>query len=223
MRMSCIRRWSSVVFFLVCTTALAAVEDNTAWTLVEDSDGIQVFKKEIPGSDVIAFRGETMIEASAEKLWWVLEDAKHEHEWVDRLAVNVVLEQFGPYDRVQYQSFDLPWPISDRDFVYRAVCTQPKEGLFRIVLNSVEHPKSSSSTGVRGDIIESSIILERKGPNLTYVIVEILSDPKGLIPVWLINLLQESWPRETLVGMRKQVTKSFVSESALPEISPPPL
>lgn len=221
MRMSCIRMWFPIAFLLVSTAAVANSDPSSGWTLLEDSDGIQVFKKEIPGSDVIAFQGKTTIEASAEKLWWVLEDAKHEHEWVDRLAVNVVLEQSSPFERVQYQSFDLPWPISDRDFVYRATCSQPEKGVFHILLNSVEHSKSPRSTGVRGDIIESSIILEKKGEDLTHVTVEILSDPKGLIPVWLVNLLQESWPRETLIGMRNQIKKPFVSELALPDIPEP--
>ena len=60
MRMSCIRMWYPIALLAITTAALANTDPGSGWTLLEDSDGIQVFKKEIPGSDVIAFQGKTM-------------------------------------------------------------------------------------------------------------------------------------------------------------------
>ena len=32
-------------------------------------------------------------------------------------------------------------------------------------------------------------------------------DPKGWIPKWLVNMIQEDWPRNTILGWKKQAAK----------------
>lgn len=46
----------------------------------------------------------------------------------------------------------------------------------------------------------------------TRVSVEIQADPMGLIPKWIANFFQRSWPRKTLEGIRNQVAKADVIE-----------
>lgn len=202
------------VFFLTTSSALAA--ESSAWEKIDEAEGIQVFRKDMPGSDIVAFKGAGIVDASMEKIFWVLCDAEHEEEWVEMLIDNYVMVEHSPFDRVQYQNFDLPWPLSDRDFVYRAVATMDKQGRLNLVLNSVEHPKQPPTKGVRAEIMSSGFVLTRRPDGKTFVEVSIFSDPKGILPNWVINLVQESWPMETMLGIRKQVQKSFVKEAALP-------
>jgi hypothetical protein len=186
------------------------------WEKIDEADGIKVFRKEVPGSPLVAFRGEGMISAPLEKLLWVLADNAHRTEWVDRLKKSVVLQTNGSYEYIVYQHFGLPFPISDRDYVYRGKATRDKNGVVTLDISSVTHPKAPATVGVRANVIGSRYVLTPKGPDKTYVVVEIHTDPKGAIPTWLVNLIQKSWPMKTLQNMRTQVAKPFVKRLELP-------
>jgi hypothetical protein len=191
-----------------------------AWEKIDDEDGIKVFRKEVPDSPLVAFRGEGMIAAPLEKLLWVLADNAHRTDWVDRLKKSVILSTTGDYDYVLYQHFSLPFPISDRDYVYRGRATRDKHGVVTLDLSSVTHPKAPPTVGVRANLIGSRYVLTPKGPDKTYVVVEVHTDPKGAIPTWLVNLIQKSWPMKTLKGLRAQVKKPFVKRLELPPDEP---
>jgi hypothetical protein len=202
---------SGLAFFLVSGKASAA-----AWEKIDDENGIKVFRKDVPGSQLVAFRGEAMISAPLEKLLWVLADNAHRTDWVDRLKKSVVLATSGRYEFIVYQHFGLPFPISDRDYVYRGRATRDQHGVVTLAIASVTHPKAPATIGVRANLIGSRYVLTPKGPDKTYVVVEVHTDPKGAIPTWLVNLIQKSWPMKTLKGLRAQVTKSFVKRLELP-------
>jgi len=211
-----VRLIALILVMLSGSNVYSATEEP--WEKIDEDQGIQVFRKAMPGSDIVAFRGTGLVDASIEKIFWVLCDAAHEEQWVEMLIENYVMEQITPFDRVQYQNFDLPWPLSDRDFVYRAVATRDEAGRLHLVLNSVGHPKTPKTKGVRADIMKSGFTLSSRPDGKTLVEVSIFSDPKGILPAWVINLVQESWPMETMIGIRKQVKKEFVKKAVLPPL-----
>jgi hypothetical protein len=198
-----------------CLNAFGSI--NAHWESISEKDGVSVFKTEVPGTKVVGFRGETTIYASAEKVMNVLLDNDHRKEWVDRLKESKVLEQVGPFEYVIYQEFALPWPLKNRDFIYRGKAERDKDGRVILTLRSEELKNAPKTTGVRAELKESRYIITPIGKFKCKLEVEILSDPKGSIPVWLVNLIQKSWPAKTLGAIKTQVEKSFVSEVALPE------
>jgi len=199
-----------------CVTAtLPLTAWAASWKKIDDEDGIAVFKQSVPGSGLHAFRGTAMVNAPMAKLMWVLADNKHRTDWVDRLKKSVVLEKKSDYDFIVYQHFGSPAIVSDRDFVYRARAHLRKDGSTVLNIVSVKHPKAPKTVGVRGELKHSSYVLTPKG-NKTHVEVTVHLDPKGSLPSWIVNLVQKSWPRKTLLGLRKQVKKPFVGKMALP-------
>ena len=205
------RAWAlAIVSTLLSDTALA-------WEQIDEGDGIRVYKKDIPNSDLVAFRGDSLIDAPIEKVLWVLGDNKYRTEWVDRLKFSKILEQKGPYEYIVYQHFGLPFPASDRDYVYRGKAVKAGVGKVVLLLESVEHPKAPETVGVRARLVRSRYELIAKGKDQTIVIVEIQTDPKGWIPSWLVNMIQKSWPRKTLTALKKQVRKPYVQRMRLPD------
>ncbi len=198
-----------------CLNALGSINPN--WESISEKDGISVYKTEVPGTKVVGFRGETTIYASAEKVMNVLLDNDHRKDWVDRLKESTVLEEVGPFEYVIYQEFALPWPMKNRDFVYRGKAEREKNGRVILTLRSEEFKSAPKTTGVRAELKESRYIITPVGKFKCKLEVEILSDPKGSIPIWLVNLIQKSWPAKTLGAIKSQVEKPFVSEVALPE------
>ena len=86
--------------------------------------------------------------------------------------------------------------------LFRAFDTDAS-GAVELVMTSCEHPKAPPTVGVRADLMRSAYRLEPLGAGKTRFSVEIHTDPKGSIPTWLVNMLQKSWPLETLSAVRR--------------------
>ena len=188
------------------------------WEQIDDDQGIVVFKKDLPSTPLHAFRGRGLIEAPMGKLIWVMGDNSHRTEWVDRLKKSVILEQEDAYSSIVYQQFSTPALVAERDFVYRARASSRPDGSAILEIASVAHAKAPPTVGVRGELRDTSYVFTPKGPNSTLVEVSVVTDPKGSLPKWVVNMIQKSWPMNTLTSLREQVKKPFVGT-----MPPPPI
>jgi hypothetical protein len=46
-----------------------------------------------------------------------------------------------------------------------------------------------------------------RGKTKTKLTVEVHTDPKGMLPSWLVNAIQKGWPSKTLNGLVKRARK----------------
>ena len=122
---------------------------------------------------------------------------------------------FSDQSCIDVIEISLPWPISDRDYVYHAKATNQGESVI-LSIKSMTHRKAPKTVGVRAHLHRCTYTLVPKDGNRTHVTVEVHTDPKGILPNWLVNLIQKKWPIKTLSGIRRQVTKSFVKPKARP-------
>ncbi len=201
---------------LLAVVCLVAVDAHAAgWEKIDDEAGIVTYKKDVPGSSFLAFKGIATIDAPIEKILFVLADNAHRTEWLDRLKTSRVLEQKSPYEYVVYQHYGAPPLVSDRDYVIFGRATQNAKGQVVLRMWSVEHAKAPETVGVRGKLHRSSYVLTPRGKK-TEVIVEIHTDPMGMLPGFVVNLIQKSWARNTLTALANQVKKPHVKAIALP-------
>jgi hypothetical protein len=186
------------------------------WEKIGEQEGITTFRKEIPGSPIVAFRGEAVIEDSMAKIAGVLEDVPREIEWMADVGTSYNIEITNEADRWEYNLTKTPWPLKNRDFVVHTLISFKKgpEPVLHIQMNSGENSKKPvTSDAVRGELMDSSFVLKSIGKNRTYFTCEIHADPKGIIPKWVVNLFQKSWPFDTITGLRKQLKKSDIKEN----------
>jgi hypothetical protein len=224
-RRSLIARSISALLLVLAVVAPVAADDlvavpEPAWESVDEADGIAVFRRDVPGSPLVAFKGVTTIEASIDKVLWVLVDNEHKTEWVDMCTESRVLERISDHEVVIYQRFSLPWYLSDRDYVYRARAVPEEHGAIRLVMSSCEHAAAPATVGVRGRLVESCYLLTPLGDNRTRVSVEIQTDPCGMVPDTLVNLVQREWPLKTLRGVRRQCRQAYCGRYPLPQAAP---
>ena len=90
-------------------------------------------------------------------------------------------------------------------------------GAVTLHMFSVEHAGAPESVGVRAELVDSRYQLTPLPGGRTRVEVEIPTDPRGAMPVWIVNLIQRTWPRDTLVGIRNQLAKPWVRDHPLPD------
>ena len=83
----------------------------------------------------------------------------------------------------------------------------------------VEHPGAPATVGVRGKSAGSFYLLKMGGDGQkTFVQVDVIDDPGGMIPSWIVNAARADWPATILNGIRRQVRERYVESHALPQV-----
>ncbi len=205
---------AGLVLSLCSVPAYARDWAKDGWEFVSEGNGIKVFLKNYPNSAIRGVAGETLVDASIGKVLWMMVDHPHKPEWINRFKEAHTIEDIPPASNIQYSSFELPFPVSDRDFVFRNdFSVSPEFKGVVIDVKSVSDKREPERRGVvRGEIVRGRYILIPQANGKTLLQAEYLANPKGSIPSWLINFFQKEWPYKTLDAMRKQLKKPYIQE-----------
>lgn len=204
--------------FLDPTPGRADSSRAPQWEEVSDSDGIKVFSKEIPGSDVLAFKGESTLDYPIVRVTSVLKDGDRQVEWMPSLKASRVLTMdVKSQSQVQYNLLAMPWPLSDRYLVTKGIGEVDKEkGIVHIKMQSTDDPPLDEPERVKAYIFNSEFVLRpADGGKRTFMVIEIHTDPKGQIPKFLVNFFQRSWPRQFFEALAKQLQRRDVKDDPL--------
>src|SRR5206468_13112438 len=115
---------------------------------------------------------------------------------------------------VEYDHFNTPFIIKDRDFVIHCkMSVDPAKQGIVVAMKSVVDPSIPPTRYVRGELIDSEYVMKPiEGGKKTWFEGEIQVDPKGSVPKWLVNWTQSSWPIDTIEALRKQAKKPDIKE-----------
>jgi hypothetical protein len=154
----------------------------------------------------MAFRGEGVMDVPIATLVSLLLDDDKATEWVDLQAEHWVISQASTDDKVLYERYDLPFPIDDRDYVISQKASYDEANwVFTLDFESVSDPaKPPSDCCVRAMAYRTFWRLTKVDDWSTKVEVEVHTNPKGMLPAWLINMIQKDWPWKTISGLVKR-------------------
>ena len=210
-----------VFFILVFALSACKTTSGTKWIEInqeplDDNEKseftIIVEKKNSPEDEVNTYRGTTTMPMSIERIAYVLDDTESKTKWVSRLKQENRLEgnPFS-YRSIAYQHYNLSWPVSDRDYVIESkwsVMKDKKLPTVSLSIKSIVRDSVPEIEGrVRGQLYRLVYKLEKLESNQTRVTVEIMVNPKGLLPNFMINLIQKDWPITTLRQLNIQALK----------------
>lgn len=201
---------SAAAFTLVAAPASVSASDKGKWEFVSSSDGVRVYRKEVPGSGVFAFKGEMIANIPIGKVIAAYADTNLRRDWVDRWHSDAELDVRSSTERTFWIRFGLPWPVSDRDYVLHLNAHMDHDKReFVARLNSVDHAKKpKQDCCVRGKAFGTFYRFTAiPGTEKTKVYVEVHTDPQGLLPGWLVNIIQKEWPRKTLAKLVQRARK----------------
>jgi hypothetical protein len=184
------------------------------WEKIGDSDGIGVYRREVPGSPLIAFKGEGYVNASIIRVASVLVDSDRAPEWVDSLTESKIIRWVSETETVHYDHIATPIILKDRDFVSTCKLTfDPQRKNVTLKINAIKDVLAPETSYVRGELLHSSFSLtSAERGTKTFVVAEIHADPKGSVAHWIVNLFQKRWPHNTLTRLRAQVAKPDIKE-----------
>lgn len=207
---------------LTLLTALLSMQAHAApipadipWEQVGETDGITTFKREVPGAEVLAFRGVGVIDASPAKIASIIIDTTRAPEWVEDLESASVIRWLNPSSYVEYDHIGTPFIMKDRDFVSIVeMKLDAEKRQFTIHYKSTEDADAPKTSYVRGDLQDTTFVLTELEGHKTQLDGAILADPKGSVPKWIVNFFQKDWPVDTFKSLRKQAAKSDVKVDA---------
>lgn len=203
---------------LICTallwgTALSAQEE---WKLKTQREGIDVFTRNVADSKIKAIRIKCSINATLSQLVAVILDIDASGEWVPGTKSAVLLQQTSSTELFYYSEIRFPWPASNRDYVAHLTVSQDPHS--RVVTiqstNLPDHvPVKKGIVRVLRATGKWTIIPKEK--NRMDVEYELLADPGGSIPAWVVNLLSTKSPLEAFTKLRLQVQKPAYKNAKL--------
>lgn len=210
--------------------ATAGFAQEGSWENIGTFDGVKVWRKQVPGSELFAFKGEITTNLHIGKIMTTFLDRDQRKFWVDRFKEQKMIEKASPMDELYWIHFELPFPMTDRDYVLKAtgqVDTANK--VFTARIKSVtDGRKPADDCCVRAEAKGTYYKFEALPGEKTKLTVEVHTDPKGSLPDWLINLIQKKWPSKTLSGLitraraQNQIHPEFANWHDAPAAAPAP-
>ena len=180
------------------------------WEKIGTFDNVKVSRKTVKGSPLFAFRGITEANIPLDILIGTFTDPKQRRHWVDRYDEHVTFKK-TELSETYWIHFKLP-VVSDRDYVLKSDAIVDKDkGIIQVKIKSVKHDKYPPKCCVRAEVKGTYYKFTALSPTRTRLEVEVHTDPKGLLPSWVVNLIQEKWPSKTLSRLITHALKNKVS------------
>jgi hypothetical protein len=209
-----LQRGRTAWLLLALVVLLAGPGHASEWrSMLETSDGIQIYKKEATDSGLIEFRGVGIVEAPLPLVASVIFDTDRRVQWIKGLKESRIIRWEGQDSFIEYDHIDMPTFFSDRDFVSRVLISSD-QGKREVVFQfyPADDPSASFTGYLRGEVINMTFALRSDDHDTrTRVDAEFLCDPKGWIPSWLVNFFLRDWPKTTFRGLRKEVLKPGIT------------
>ena len=176
-----------------------------------------MFTRNVADSKIKAIQIRSVINASLSQLVAVILDIDATAEWAPGTKSAVILQRPGPAELYYYSEVRFPWPASNRDFVaHLRVMQDPVTKTVTVHSANIPDraPLKKGVVRVLHAVGKWTIVPKEK--NRLEVLYELLADPGGSIPAWVVNLLSTRSPLEAFTRLRAQVTKPAYQNIKLP-------
>jgi hypothetical protein len=191
----------SIGFF---PTGLYAAE--YPWQLSLKEDGITVYTRKVEGSPILQFKADMILDVPLDKVVSFFENEKIIPQWFHQCTRAELLEASGPDQKVLYFVVHLPWPVTERDSVFRRVRSVDKTtGIVIYHATALPDRLPLAKGKVRVQALNSIWRFTPLEGGRTEIYFDQHSDPGGFIPPFIVNKLVVDMPLHSFRNMRKMI------------------
>jgi START domain-containing protein len=185
--------------------AAAPATETAEWTELEKSNGIAVYTRPFAGSAFPEVRASGAVCATLPQLVGFVEDVAAFEQWIPDTAEARLLERPTPRTQIYYIRTSMPWPVKDRDMIYRLSETTNSSSITRISVG-IEglpdylpvDPHAMRMSGVSG---RWSFV---QADGRTRIDLDMHIEPGGGVPNWLARQRIVGTPTKMLTNLRKR-------------------
>lgn len=113
----------AVALLPAMTAASTTLPGENDWTARKNNQNLQLYTREITGSDFIAVKVTALVNATIEKVADAFGDGDGCSGWQAMCKASTVVEVVSDRERYIHLVLDLPWPLSDRDMIIHSTST----------------------------------------------------------------------------------------------------
>lgn len=179
------------------------------WEVSKQKHGITVYTRETKESSIKEFRAVTKVKASLKSLTALINDPKAGTSLYFQCSKVKALKQKGPTTSYIYSVMDMPWPLSDRDFIaYRTLTQNKKNNAVTLKFKGIPNYMPSKPGMVRMAKLKGYWRLTPGKKGFVNVVYQSIAEPGGSVPDWVVNMFIVDGPYKTLLNLKKLVKQA---------------
>ena len=198
-----------ILIFLVLafTAPLYAIE--YPWQLKTTAEGISVYTRKVEGSPILEFKSAMIVDAPVAKIIPVFEDEKRLTSWYYQCIHSELVKDEGPQNKILYIVLHLPWPVTQRDCVFRrSKSTNEKNSSISYSIQALPELLPVKKGKIRVLMINGLWRLTSLPDGKTEIYFQQHVNPGGSIPAFLVNQMAVDTPFHSLKTLRQLIMEA---------------
>ena len=203
-------------FLLINGGFISENKPADTWQLKKFESGISIYTRNAENSKFKELKSVATYKSSLSGIIALIDDFESYPQWVYKCGISKTIKKNSEKDLIHYQTVTAPWPVDNRDFVVRVELHQ--DPVTKIVTQTATCipdylPRVEGHVRITEFRAQWTLIPLKNG----YVEADyqLLVDPGGNIPAWLVNLAVVDGPFETAVNMRSWLLKDKYQKDSL--------
>ena len=186
-----------IVFLLI---PFGQSNQEMAWELKKEEDGIKVYTREVEGSNIKEFKASSQITASQETVFNILLNIPNYPKWIEDVDSSAILNK-SDNKRDFYYQLSLPWPVKDRDIAMSMKISYQEDKSILLELDGNANLIEEKNEFIRMNDVIGQWLVTPIDDNKCEVTYQFLADPEGFLPAWVVNIFIVDGPFKTLQNL----------------------
>jgi len=203
------KRFALLTTSLIFGFSQLVFADASSWKLeaTDEDKNIQVYTREVAGSELKEFKGITQIKTSVSALVALLKDKKDATQWMHNIIEYEVQEEISEVESIVYSVSEAPWPVTNRDSYVRSILTVDANGVVTSTMKAEPEYGPLDEEYVRMPSLKGGWTFTPQEEGMVEVVYQVHANPGGSLPNWLVNSIVVETPMETLSNLHEQITQ----------------
>jgi hypothetical protein len=174
------------------------------WKEVRNEQQIKVYTRTVKGYDIKELKIIAHFDASAQSFVALLLDVASQPKYLFSCKHTELVQVKNKQEQIYYQQVNMPWPLKDRDgyFLQNTYSNQANKTIV-FETKAVGHLYPLKNEYVRIPVLKAMWTIQATSAKSMIGEYQVVIDPGGEVPAWLINLFIDKAPFETVLNMRK--------------------
>ena len=194
------------LYLLILIFVLNIGLSQNDWLFKGKKSNINIYYKKT--ADVYDLKLTTSVRSSDEGFIKLLSEVEMFPNWIYKVKSSRLIKKISETEGIYYILLDFPWPLNDRDMVMHYHLEVDKKHEIIYSRSYAEHdivPEVKDVIRITNAKLEWKIFKQQN--EYVYFEYTIHSDPGGKIPDWLVNLVLDKGPIETIKKMKTYLEK----------------
>ena len=194
-------------------------DTKNSWHLKKNEHGIVIYTRNVPGSAFKELKSVAYQKTSLNSIVALINDWESYPQWVYKCGKSSTLKKISDTELIHYQTVVAPWPVENRDFVATVKSAQDEKTRI-VTIKSICYANyiPPVTHHVRITEFNACWTLIPLKDGTVQIIYQLLVDPGGFLPAWLVNMAVVDGPFDTMLHFEDQIVKEKYQKAKLPFI-----